>query len=195
MTSSNGIFSAWLAICAGNSSVPGELPAQRPVTRSFDVFFDVRLKRRLSKRSWCWWFETLPCPLWRHSNGTVNLMAAMLHCGCIQFVVTWCSLIYKYTVHASICHTNGDIVDGIRLSRPFVVKMICDFSFCQILCIMLHEYRLTWHITKITHVSGHYSPSRMETFSPLFCLSAGKFQLLSAIQVQLPSCYIKYINP
>ena len=35
-------FSALLAICAGNSPVPGEFPAQRPVTRSFDVFFDLR---------------------------------------------------------------------------------------------------------------------------------------------------------
>ena len=32
-----GTFSALLAICAGNSSVPGELPTKRPVTRSFDV--------------------------------------------------------------------------------------------------------------------------------------------------------------
>ena len=36
-------FSALLAICAGNSPVPGEFPAQRPLTRSFDVFFDLRL--------------------------------------------------------------------------------------------------------------------------------------------------------
>ena len=32
-------FSALLAICAGNSPVTGEFPAQRPVTQSFDVFF------------------------------------------------------------------------------------------------------------------------------------------------------------
>ena len=32
-------FSALLAICAGNSPVTGEFPAQRPVTRSFDVLF------------------------------------------------------------------------------------------------------------------------------------------------------------
>ena len=38
MTSSNGNISALLAICAGNSPVPGEFPAQRPVTRSFDVY-------------------------------------------------------------------------------------------------------------------------------------------------------------
>ena len=61
-------FSALLVICAGNSLVPGEFPAQRPVTRSFDVFFDLRLNKRLSKQSWGWWFETLSCPLWRHCN-------------------------------------------------------------------------------------------------------------------------------
>ena len=30
--------------------VTGEFPAQRPVTRSFDVFFDLRLSKRLSKQ-------------------------------------------------------------------------------------------------------------------------------------------------
>ena len=38
-------FSALLAICAGNSPAPGEFLAQRPVTRSFDVFFDLRLSK------------------------------------------------------------------------------------------------------------------------------------------------------
>ena len=56
------IFSALLAICAGNS--------QRPVTRSFDVFFDLRLNKRLNKQSWGWWFETLSRPLWRQCNET-----------------------------------------------------------------------------------------------------------------------------
>ena len=61
-------FSALLALCAGNSPVTGEFPAQRSVTRSFDVFFDLRLNKRLSKLSWGWWFETLSHPLWRHYN-------------------------------------------------------------------------------------------------------------------------------
>ena len=59
-------FSALLAICAGNSPVPGEFPTQRPVTRSFDVFFEIRPNKRLSKQSWGWWFETPSRPLWRH---------------------------------------------------------------------------------------------------------------------------------
>ena len=47
-------FSALLAICAGNSTVPGEVPTQGPVTRSFDVFFDLRPNKRLSKQLWGW---------------------------------------------------------------------------------------------------------------------------------------------
>ena len=44
-------FSALLAICAGNSPVPGEFPPQRPVTQSFDVFFDLRPKKY---KEWMW---------------------------------------------------------------------------------------------------------------------------------------------
>ena len=62
-------LSALQAICAGNSPVSGEFSAQRPVARSFDIFFDLRLNKWLCKQSWGWWFETLSCPLWRHRNG------------------------------------------------------------------------------------------------------------------------------
>ena len=61
-------YSVLLAICVGNSSVTGEFPAQKPVKRSFDVFFNLRLNKRLSKQWRGWWFETQPCPLWRHCN-------------------------------------------------------------------------------------------------------------------------------
>ena len=61
-------FSVLLALCAGNSPVSGEFAAQRPVTRIFDVFFDLRLIKRLNKHSRGWWFETLLRPLWRQCN-------------------------------------------------------------------------------------------------------------------------------
>ena len=61
-------FSVLLALCAGNSPVTGEFPSQRPVTRSFDVFFDLRSNKRMSKQSWGWWFETPSRSLWRHCN-------------------------------------------------------------------------------------------------------------------------------
>ena len=66
MTSSNGnIFRVTGPLC-GEFTGPGEFPTQRPVTRSFDVYFG--LNKRLCKQSWGWWLETLLCPLWRHSN-------------------------------------------------------------------------------------------------------------------------------
>ena len=48
--------------------VQGIHRGQRPVARSFDVFLDLRLNKRLSKQSWGWWFETPSCLLWRHCN-------------------------------------------------------------------------------------------------------------------------------
>ena len=74
------IFSALLAICAGNSSVPGEFPGQRPVTRSFGVFFDLRPNKRLSKQSWGWWFETPSRPLWmRNFSVSIKCRCRNLH--------------------------------------------------------------------------------------------------------------------
>ena len=50
MTSSNGnIFRITGPLC-GEFTGPGEFPTQRPVTRSFDVLFDMRLTKRLSKQ-------------------------------------------------------------------------------------------------------------------------------------------------
>ena len=77
------IFSALLASCVGNSPVPGEFPTQRPVTRSFDVFFDLRPNKRLSKQCWGWWFETPSSPLWRHCNVTgTGPMMWLSQCQC-----------------------------------------------------------------------------------------------------------------
>ena len=68
MTSSNGnIFRVTGHLC-GEFTGPGEFPTQRPVTRSFDVYFDLRPNERLNKQSRGWWFETLSLPLWRHRN-------------------------------------------------------------------------------------------------------------------------------
>ena len=64
-------FSALLAICAGNSLGTSEFSAQKPVTQSFDVFFDLCLNKWLRKQWWGWWFEIPSCPLWHHCNGVM----------------------------------------------------------------------------------------------------------------------------
>ena len=72
MMSSNGnVFRVTGHLC-GEFTGPRWIPAQRPVTRSFDVFFDLRPNKRLSKQWWGWWFETPSCPLWRHCNVLIN---------------------------------------------------------------------------------------------------------------------------
>ena len=91
-------FSALLAICAENSPVPGEFPTQRPVTRSFDVNFDLRPNKRLSKQSWGWWFEMPSRPLCRHSNECAHpcLYHAMFFFYSVRVppvIITQCGLI------------------------------------------------------------------------------------------------------
>ena len=59
MTSPNGNIFRVIGPLCGEFTGPGEFPALRPVTRSFDVFFDLRLNKRLSKQPWGWWFDSM----------------------------------------------------------------------------------------------------------------------------------------
>ena len=82
MTSSNGsIFRVTGPLC-GEFTGPGEFPAQRPVTWSFDIFFHLRPNKRLSKQPWGLWFETPSWSLWRHCNENA------LVCQCVKTLVS-----------------------------------------------------------------------------------------------------------
>ena len=120
-------FSALLPICAENSPVPGEFPAQRPVTRSFDVFFDLRMNKRLSKQPWGWWFETPAWTLWRHRNEPRFLTQhnspwPIRHYSCGK-------QLHKHpmsvcpSVYLSVHHTSPEIVNQIRwnLQKKFTL--------------------------------------------------------------------------
>ena len=116
-------LSALLAICAENSPVPGEFPTQRPVTQSFDFYFDLRLNNWLFKQLWGWWFETLLCPLWHHGNVTENVMPAAAIC---------------HTYHATIisCHCHTIDVGSSYLSHhhPKLINHKMYFTawwFCE----------------------------------------------------------------
>ena len=71
-TAWNGNIFRVLVLCEGNPSVTVGLHSQRPVTRSIDGFFTLRLNKQLSKQSIRRWFETPSCSLWRHCNGHGN---------------------------------------------------------------------------------------------------------------------------
>ena len=73
MSSNENIFRV-TGLCEGNSPVTGEFPAQRPVTRSFDIFFDLCLNNGWpNNQSWSWWFEMPSHPLWHHCNESYSL--------------------------------------------------------------------------------------------------------------------------
>ena len=148
-------FSALLAICAGNSPgtagnspVPGEFPAQRPVTRSFDVFFDLRLNKRLRKQSWGWWFETLSCPLWRHCNEMESIV--MSH----YYIATF----DKNTKISSFYPPNGHQMDPkLSLPPPYIdsfAPRIIQGKYTA----RGNIYHINWHGIKWECYSKRWSP-------------------------------------
>ena len=84
MTPSNG--HALLALCEGNPPVTSGFASQRPVTQSFDIFFDLCLNKWLSKQSQCQWFEMPLCSLWCHCNVTLSdhINFFLLMCCCLS---------------------------------------------------------------------------------------------------------------
>ena len=113
-------FTALLAICAGNSPVTGEFLAQRPSTRSFDVFFDMRLNKRLSKQSGCWWFETPSRSLWRQCNAQRRLHH--YDDGC-QWIGK--SPIIGIPYHTSVRpNSQADIVTESHHERPLEITLL-----------------------------------------------------------------------
>ena len=147
MTSSNGNISALLAICAGKSPVPGEFPAQRPVTRSFHVFFDLRLNKPLSKQSRGWLFETISRPLWRHCNARklYQILAGVPKLKIIILSVYWtqckfsleiCLIVYMWWIVHFIDHSRTvDSYCGRKYNLPYshvvfsvkLIKMTCSY--------------------------------------------------------------------
>ena len=88
---------------------PGEFPTQRPVTRSFGVFFDLRLNKRLNKQSWGWWFETLSRPSWRHrnDNGNPRTWKNSLHIEGTPWTVTAVLIHVDHIPMPSFCHSSA----------------------------------------------------------------------------------------
>ena len=149
-------FSPLLAICAGNSPVPGEFPTQRPVTQSFDIYFDLRPNKRLSKRSWGWWFETLSPPLWRHRNASPCLGLLILKCvsfgdvfgkrgwTAIQFISQHicADLVTSYHVWSRDCRQIAGIKQTDRVQGQIYRFTTCVVCVC-IPCIKRSVMRLS----------------------------------------------------
>ena len=109
------IFSALLAICAGNSLVPGEFTAQRPVTGSYAVFCDLRPNKRLSKQSRGRWFEAPSLPSWRHRNDSSNYMVATTDKGYLMCIYTYKYKFNVWYVFIIACCSLASLLDPFSL--------------------------------------------------------------------------------
>ena len=142
----------------GNSPVPGEFPTQRPVTRSFDVFFDLCLNKRLSKQSWGWWFETPSRPLWRHRN--VRQEGVSISNNKVHFFYTYDLFLYEVLSHIcvmkeslhwkSFCITGtlwgqSAVTDGCSAQLTSNTNLSC-FLCCQSQQRLTKQSRCWWNI-------------------------------------------------
>ena len=121
----------------------GEFPSQRPVTRSFDVFFDQRLNKRLSKQSRRRWFETPACSLWRHRN-TNNMQSPQ---SILVSGVAW-----KFTVNC------GGLCCLAAFLFPCSWRLVCIYSFIVLwpcdLYNRAHSTTMSNHVTTIVSLRG-----------------------------------------
>ena len=155
-------FSASLAICAGNSPVPGEFPAQRPVTRSFEVFFDVRLNKRLSKQSRGWWFETPSRSLWRQRN-EASCTETCMHVDEIylsEYMSIWYDRLSAPNALSLFTHSIRDV-------QPISWSITKNWKLCD---INTNGIILCWR-------SNHISPSRPLLNTPNWWLLYGNNQI------------------
>ena len=125
-------FSALLALCEGNPPVTGGFPSQKPVTRTFDVFFDQRLNKRLAN-------TRDAGDLRRHCDHYYVIVMT----SAVTVVTTFGSRTGTWRLYSQVlfCHT---------ISFPVILCSINDITFAvQVLlcgCIVFVTLRLLLHI-------------------------------------------------
>ena len=127
ITSSNGnIFRVTGHFCAGNSLVTGEPPSQRPVTRSFDIFYDLHLNKWFSNTIGT--SETPSCPLLRHCN------------------------VFSYRIWQHVwCNYNANDLGLLLLNTLRPRQNGCHFVDYSSKCIFLNENAWIWDLTEVCY--------------------------------------------
>ena len=153
MTSSNGnIFRVTGPLC-GEFTGPGEFSAQRPMTRSFDVFFGLRPHKGLIKQPWGWSFETSSWSLWRHYNvsarpkrlsKTYSFMINIAMADQQSLKVIWCLIMWYKQIFCIPILTRSNTI-GFRICHARCIVAAYCHSVTGIVLLYLNavllEYR------------------------------------------------------
>ena len=137
--------SALLANCAENSAATGEFSAQRSVTWSFDVFFDLRLHKRLSEQSKHRWFETLSHPLGRHCNAEGTNLSEICKALCHKWYISaWSqhvSLFCQWYAHSwrHEVHWDSTLSSPNRRMIIFIQQNVFENIICKMAAILCYS--------------------------------------------------------
>ena len=129
--------------CAGNSPVTGEVPSQKPVMRSFDVFFDLCMNKRLSKQWWGWYLRR--------------------HRAHYEVIV----MVYLLAFYIPICNIEQERLSFWQISVTWIRDVICHIDNFQ--CSQWRKFRqcvISDSVSVVVHAlfQGAYAPSA--TVSP-----------------------------
>ena len=110
------------------------------MTRSFDVFFDLRLNKRLSKQSLGLWFETLSRPLWRYCNDILRPKQNGRHsCRC-NFQIHFLEWKCMHFARISLKFVPKDPTNNISASVQLMAWSAPSHYFDQRwLCLLTHR--------------------------------------------------------
>ena len=144
-------FSALLALCAGNSPVICEFLSQRPVTRTFDVFFGVRLIKRLSNQSRGRWFETPWRSLWRRNNSPVysKITDAYISIHYNTSNIQLNQIIMVVDGRTQICVQNICTPHHVDTSVTYIYFLLSPpiYSYLSLWSVCWYGMRLWWNVT------------------------------------------------
>ena len=145
MASSNGNIIRVTGPLCEEFTGPGEFPTQRPETRSFDVFFYLRLNKRLSKQPWGWWFDTPSGSLWRHGDEKNSRIFDMqmnpdhLHNwlqsvhGLLVFLIF--ALVWAFVIFFSVYYTDREFVQSdttttdLKYWNSWILEHLCFYGY------------------------------------------------------------------
>ena len=128
-------FSVLLAVCAGNSPVPGEFPAQETVTRSFDVFFDLHPNKQLNKQSWGWWFWDAIALIM-----TSLLCTSRIYCCRTEYSTMWYRTVIYWVNSISVCRAKTEINLSLNIYiQTIVIRNDCVYK-------IIHCHASQWAI-------------------------------------------------
>ena len=154
--------SAWPALCAGDWPVTGEFPSQKPVTRSFDVFFDLHRMNAYMRRSTA--MLNYQCANWDigvHRPNKELLNVSNTHYSIYQVlnnVPSWWNQ-YAYDMHISVIYEKH----CIQILGFFIMLICCAYTHntWTINIGVIYEHQLgmssTWIVFLYLHKTGDYT--------------------------------------